>query len=63
MNYTVVVWGGTLLLSLVYFYFPKYGGVYWFTGPVSTVRDETDSFEPGKTLPDFDAEVKNVGTE
>ncbi|KNZ79759.1 hypothetical protein J132_08762 [Termitomyces sp. J132] len=27
MNYTVVVLGGTMLLSIIYFYFPKYGGV------------------------------------
>ncbi|KAI0263183.1 APC amino acid permease [Gloeopeniophorella convolvens] len=43
MNYTVVVWGGVIILSLVYFYFPKYGGVYWFTGPVSTLEDSDSS--------------------
>ena len=37
MNYTVVVLGGTYFLSLVYYYFPKYGGKSWFTGPVATV--------------------------
>ena len=37
MNYTVVVLGGVLVLSLVYYYFPKYGGKNWFTGPVSTI--------------------------
>ena len=37
MNYTVVVLGGTLILSLVYYYFPKYGGKNWFTGPVATI--------------------------
>jgi hypothetical protein len=37
MNYTVVVLGGVLILSLVYYYFPKYGGKNWFTGPVSTI--------------------------
>ncbi|KZV65289.1 amino acid transporter [Peniophora sp. CONT] len=37
MNYTVVVWGGTLALAAAYFYFPKYGGRHWFKGPVSTV--------------------------
>ena len=35
MNYTVVVFGGVMLLSLIWYYFPKYGGVHWFTGPVS----------------------------
>ncbi|KAK0228871.1 amino acid permease-domain-containing protein [Armillaria fumosa] len=38
MNYTVVVQGGVLVLSVVYFYCPKYGGMYWFKGPVSTVE-------------------------
>ena len=37
VNYTVVVLGGALILSLIYYYFPKYGGKNWFTGPVSTV--------------------------
>ncbi|KAK0196787.1 APC amino acid permease [Armillaria mellea] len=38
MNYTVAVQGGILVLSVVYFYCPKYGGKYWFKGPVSTVE-------------------------
>lgn len=37
MNYTVVVFGGTMILSIMWYYFPKYGGVHWFTGPVSTI--------------------------
>ncbi|KAM5532681.1 hypothetical protein V8D89_013650 [Ganoderma adspersum] len=41
MNYTVVVLGGVLVLSLVWYYFPVYGGVHWFTGPVSTVNKDT----------------------
>lgn len=40
MNYTVVVLFGTLFLSLVWYYFPKYGGVHWFTGPVSTLSED-----------------------
>ena len=58
MNYTVVVLGGVLLLSLVWYYFPKYGGVHWFTGPVANVNtrspslDETHSIdEKGHDLP------------
>ncbi|KAJ7495955.1 amino acid/polyamine transporter I [Mycena galericulata] len=39
MNYTSVVVGGTLMLSLGYYFFPKYGGRHWFTGPVETIRD------------------------
>jgi hypothetical protein len=45
MNYTVVVLGGVLLLSVLYYYAPApYGGVHWFTGPKITVagaKDET----------------------
>jgi len=39
MNYSIVVLGGILVLSVIYFYFPKYGGVYWFKGPVNTLGD------------------------
>ncbi|KXN86792.1 hypothetical protein AN958_09643 [Leucoagaricus sp. SymC.cos] len=39
MNYTVVVVGGVISLSLGYYFFPKYGGRYWFTGPVHTIED------------------------
>ncbi|KDR73321.1 hypothetical protein GALMADRAFT_251941 [Galerina marginata CBS 339.88] len=45
MNYTVVVLGGTLVLSIIYFYFPKYGGVNWFTGPIRTLESETSSIQ------------------
>lgn len=38
MNYTVVVLGGVLVLSLIWYYFPKYGGVHWFTGPIPTIE-------------------------
>jgi len=37
MNYTAVVVGGTIFLSLGYYFFPKYGGRHWFTGPVETI--------------------------
>lgn len=37
MNYTVVVLGGVLGLSLVWYWFPVYGGVHWFEGPVRTI--------------------------
>ena len=40
MNYTVVVVGGILGSSIVYYFFPKYGGRYWFTGPVRTIEKE-----------------------
>lgn len=37
MNYTVVVLGGVMILSVVWYYVPKYGGVHWFTGPVPNI--------------------------
>jgi len=37
MNYTVVVLGGVLILSLIWYYFPVYGGVHWFRGPVANI--------------------------
>ncbi|EIN05728.1 APC amino acid permease [Punctularia strigosozonata HHB-11173 SS5] len=64
MNYTVAVSGGVVALSLVYYYFPVYGGKHWFTGPVrnvavggggagasevATVEGEEDSEGPRKS--------------
>ncbi|KAI0048204.1 APC amino acid permease [Auriscalpium vulgare] len=40
MNYSVVVVFGVIFLSSVYYFFPKYGGIHWFKGPVVTVEDE-----------------------
>lgn len=37
MNYTIVVLGGVLLLSLVWYYLPIVGGVHWFKGPVANI--------------------------
>jgi len=39
MNYTSVVICGIMLLSIIWYYFPKYGGVYWFKGPIPTVEE------------------------
>lgn len=35
MNYTVVVLGGYMSLSVFWYYCPVYGGVHWFNGPKS----------------------------
>ncbi|KAG2135194.1 amino acid/polyamine transporter I [Suillus bovinus] len=35
MNYTVVVLGGFMFLAISWYYCPVYGGVHWFTGPIS----------------------------
>lgn len=42
LTFSKVVLGGTLFLSLVWYYFPKYGGVHWFTGPVPTIEKTVD---------------------
>ncbi|KAH6911887.1 APC amino acid permease [Coprinopsis sp. MPI-PUGE-AT-0042] len=47
MNFTVVVLGGVLFLSLIYYFLPVYGGRHWFTGPVRTV--ETHSHSDGSS--------------
>ena len=52
MNYTVVVAGGWLTLCLTYFYFPKYGGRYWFTGPIANVEVETPAEQVSQTSSD-----------
>ncbi|KAF9006941.1 amino acid transporter [Cyathus striatus] len=41
MNYTVVVLGGIMVLSVAWYYFPKYGGVHWFTGPIPNIDKST----------------------
>lgn len=40
--------------SLIWYYFPKYGGVHWFKGPMRTVVDE---------LPDGKGDIDVVATE
>jgi hypothetical protein len=49
MNYTVVVLAGVIILALVWYYFPVYGGVHWFTGPVANVEGfETHNWGGGQ---------------
>ncbi|KAJ3511155.1 hypothetical protein NLJ89_g4262 [Agrocybe chaxingu] len=43
MNYAVVVVGCILLLSVIYYFLPIYGGRHWFTGPVRTIDADLDS--------------------
>ena len=37
-----MITGGTLVLSILYYYLPKYGGAVWFKGPVRTVAVELE---------------------
>lgn len=62
MNYTVVVLGGVLLLSLVWYYFPKYGGVYWFTGPVANVNTRSSSLDENQSI-DSEKATRMAGTD
>ncbi|KAJ7682923.1 amino acid transporter [Mycena rosella] len=46
MNYTIVVLGGVLGLSLIWYYFPVVGGVHWFKGPIANIvlaKPDSDS--------------------
>ena len=45
MNYTVVVLFGSLFLSLVWYYFPVYGGVHWFKGPIPTIGHDDETMQ------------------
>ncbi|KAL7284284.1 hypothetical protein ACG7TL_001567 [Trametes sanguinea] len=38
MNYMVVVYAGWIILCLIYYYFPVYGGACWFKGPRVTLE-------------------------
>ncbi|KAH8091345.1 APC amino acid permease [Cristinia sonorae] len=43
MNYTCLILGGYIILCLAYYYFPVYGGVNWFKGPVRNVSRAVES--------------------
>jgi hypothetical protein len=49
--------GGVLMGSLIWYYFPVYGGVHWFTGPVRNV--EADTSVKGSTAVDQIEEKKD----
>ncbi|KAI9430601.1 hypothetical protein H4582DRAFT_2086560 [Lactarius indigo] len=59
MNYTVVVLSGVLILLLVWFHFPVYGGVHWFKGPVRTVEGHVTR----KWATGLEQDVKEGGTD
>jgi len=62
MNYTVVVLGGVMILSVIWYYFPVYGGVHWFTGPVSNITLGSPSSITGlRNSNDTDGERTNGG--
>lgn len=60
MNYTIVVLGGVLILSLMWYYFPVYGGVHWFKGPVPTVDRKYESWETSSEVEKEKRDVVDV---
>ncbi|KAG6892464.1 hypothetical protein C0995_003604 [Termitomyces sp. Mi166 len=56
MNYTVVVLGGTMSFSIIWYYFPKYGGVNWFAGPVPNISPASEHDHDGSTR--YSEEIK-----
>ncbi|KAJ6631199.1 APC amino acid permease [Mycena sp. CBHHK59/15] len=42
MNYSAVVVGGFLFLSISYYHFPGYGGKTWFKGPIRNLDHEDE---------------------
>lgn len=56
MNYTSVVLGGIMTLAMIWYYFPVYGGVHWFQGPVSNTKANH-----GRRSTENDAETADAG--
>jgi len=50
MNYTVAVLGGVMLLSVIWFYLPIYGGAHWFKGPVTNITIRPSSVDGSQSL-------------
>ncbi len=59
MNYTVLVIGGWIFLCLAYYFFPVYGGIHWFKGPVSNIGSQLGS-EMEDSKGSTDVEEKGV---
>lgn len=62
MNYAVVVLGGTMILAIVWYYLPVYGGVHWFKGPIPTLSDEDGSDASSESMAKKEKEVVEVAT-
>ena len=60
MNYTVVVLGGVFTLSMVWYYFPVYGGVHWFTGPIRNISRGDEDSSPNTDVTEEMCEVSEV---
>ena len=50
-----------LILSLVWYYFPVYGGVHWFTGPIPTIeKDVADATDGSSTSGSLEKKEERV---
>ncbi|KLO14661.1 APC amino acid permease [Schizopora paradoxa] len=59
MNYATVVFGGVLGLAIIYYFFPRYGGMYWFQGPLGALRVlENDAKDRSSNFSEKDSERK-----
>ncbi|KAJ7145402.1 amino acid/polyamine transporter I [Mycena crocata] len=61
INYSVVVVGGFLILSITYYYFPGYGGKTWFKGPIRNLEYELP--EEGSVKEEKGAESVEKGSD
>jgi hypothetical protein len=59
MNYSVVVIGGIMFLSILWYYFPKYGGVHWFKGPISNIDTAIDHSDASVTRSNEETDDKD----
>jgi len=61
MNYSVVVVGGVMALSILWYYFPKYGGVHWFKGPIPNIHLGVDPNGGSQTPSERGVDEKDMG--
>jgi hypothetical protein len=60
MNYSVVVVGGIMILSLLWYYCPKYGGVHWFKGPIPNIELGADASGESARPSETDSDEKHL---
>ncbi|KAJ7160761.1 amino acid/polyamine transporter I [Mycena filopes] len=61
MNYTIVVLGGVLLLSIFWYYAPVVGGVHWFQGPRANIVLAEPELDTSLADPELDTESEKHG--
>lgn len=63
VNYSIVVVGGVMILSILWYYFPKYGGVHWFKGPVPNIDLDVEPSNSSVTPSSEAADEKHLEVE